>query len=175
MASDATHDPARAFQDTATEFVVGHDPFTVRRKVRWKECDPAGVVYAGNFTEYLLSASDLFRHHLNIRSRGANQDRRDYHTPGKAMELVYQSSLWPDDVFDIAVYAGEVRNHTSSVLARAARADDGAPVFMGRITSIYVSLADRRKTVLIPDDVRQIFEGYRQRNPVPQELNQIAR
>ncbi len=38
------------------EYVTGYAPFTVRRTARWHECDPAGVVYAGNFTDYLLSA-----------------------------------------------------------------------------------------------------------------------
>lgn len=154
----------------ATESVLRHEPFTVRRTVRWHECDPAGVVYAGNFTEYLLSAADLFKQHLKVRGRLMTADKRTYHTPGKAMSLIYLSSLWPDDAFDIAVYAGEVHNRTSDVLALASRADDGAPVFMGRLTSIYVSLADRRQTVLIPDDVRATFDAYRTRNPVPKDL-----
>lgn len=149
---------------------MAHDPFTVRRTVRWHECDPAGVVYAGNFTEYLLSASDLFRQHLTVAGRGVAADRREYHTPGKAMSLVYMSSLWPGDQFDIALYMGEVRTHTSDVLALASRVDDGAPVFMGRITSIYVAPEDRRRKVAIPADVRAILDGYRDRNSVPLHL-----
>ena len=154
----------------ATEFVVRHDPFTVRRMVRWSECDPAGIVYAGNFTDYLLSAADLFKQHLKVRGRPMT-DGRNYHTPGKAMSIVYLSPLRPDESFDIAVYAGEVRNRTSDVLALAARADGGTPVFMGRLTSIYVSSADRSQTVPIPDDVRAAFDTYRTRNPVPHDLN----
>lgn len=153
-----------------TECVVGHDPFTVRRTVRWHECDPAGVVYTGNFTTYLLSATDLFKAHLKVRGRLMTADQRDYHTPAKATSLVYLGPLWPDDVFDMTVYAGDVRNTTSDVLALASRADNGAPVFMGRLTSIYVSTADRRRTVPVADDVRAAFEGYRARNPVPQSL-----
>lgn len=154
----------------ATEYVLRTDPFTVRRRVRWSECDPAGVVYAGNFTEYLLSAADLFKQHLNVDGRLLATGDRPYHTPGKAMSLVYMGSLWPDDVFDISVFAGEVRTRTSDVLALARRADDGSAVFMGRITSIYVSREDRRKTVAIPDDVRTAFDRYRAHHPVPPEL-----
>lgn len=154
----------------ATEYVLRTEPFTVRRRVRWSECDPAGVVYAGNFTEYLLSAADLFRQHLNVSGRLMAAHDRTYHTPGKAMSLVYMSSLWPDDIFDISVFAGGVRTKTSDVLARACRADDGSAVFMGRITSIYVSPNDRKQTVPIPGDVRNAFEGYRARHPAPQDL-----
>src|SRR5262245_10465671 len=160
-----------AARDTvATEFVLRHDPFTVRRTVRWQECDPAGVVYAGNFTEYLLSATDLFKQHLKVRGRLMTVDQRDYHTPGKALSLVYLSPLWPDDVFDLAVYIGEGGNTTSDVLAFASRADDRSPVFMGRLTSIYVSIADRRQRVPVPDDVRAIFNAYRLNNPAPRDL-----
>jgi|SoiMethySBSTD1v2_1073268.scaffolds.fasta_scaffold1176119_2 acyl-CoA thioesterase FadM len=154
----------------ATEYVLRTEPFTVRRRVRWSECDPAGVVYAGNFTEYLLSAADLFMQHLKVSGRLMATNDRSYHTPGKAMSLVYMSSLWPDDVFDISVFAGEVRTKTSDVLASASRADNGSAVFMGRITSIYVSREDRRQTVAIPNDVRGAFERYRARHPVPQDL-----
>jgi acyl-CoA thioesterase FadM len=154
----------------ATEFVVHRDPFTVRRRVRWSDCDPAGVVYAGNFTEYLLSATDLFKQNLKVGGRIMTADHREYHTPGKALSLVYLSPLWPDDVFDIAVYAGRVGTRTSDVLALASRVDDQSPVFMGRMTSIYVSRADRRQTVAIPDEVREIFGAYQVRNPAPQSL-----
>ena len=45
----------------ATEYVSSTRPFTVRRRVRWSECDPAGVVFAGNFSIYLHNAVALFR------------------------------------------------------------------------------------------------------------------
>ena len=45
------------------------DPFTVRRAVRWAECDPAGVVYLGNYPHYLLSATHLFDQPLPFESR----------------------------------------------------------------------------------------------------------
>ena len=48
----------------ATEYVLSERPFVVRRTVRWGDCDPAGVVYTGRFTDYLLGAVGLFTDHL---------------------------------------------------------------------------------------------------------------
>ena len=45
---------------TYTEAVVSKQPFTVRRRVRFGDCDPAGVVYTVQFSEYVVSAMDLF-------------------------------------------------------------------------------------------------------------------
>ena len=111
--------------------------FTVRRRVRWAECDPAGVVFAGNYPLYLPSAVDWFKRRA-ISARWLRPCRASTHPPeaGKAPNLVHMSSLWPDDVFDIVLFAGDVRTRTSDVLAEARRTDDGQPVFAGRLTFI---------------------------------------
>ncbi len=36
-----------------TEAVLADTPFVVRRRVKWGECDPAGVVYTPSFSEYV--------------------------------------------------------------------------------------------------------------------------
>jgi len=48
----------------ATEYVLSESPFVVRRTVRWGDCDPAGVVYTGRFTDYLLGAVGLYTAHM---------------------------------------------------------------------------------------------------------------
>ena len=45
---------------TSYEHVVSRVPFVVRRKVRWSDCDPAGVVFTGKFAEYVLDFVTLF-------------------------------------------------------------------------------------------------------------------
>jgi acyl-CoA thioesterase FadM len=154
----------------AGEYITSQAPFTVRRSVRWAECDPAGVVYLGNFPHYLLSAVHLFRHHALdvawVDSGGAS----DFQTPGKAFSMVFQSSLWPDDVFDMVVYVGEVRTHTVDVLVQAKRADNDTKVFAGSITSVFVKRTDRRKLVEIPSHAREQIEAYRADNRPPEDI-----
>ena len=45
---------------TSTEYIVSELPLVVRRRVKWGECDPAGVVYTVSFSEYVISAAELF-------------------------------------------------------------------------------------------------------------------
>ena len=63
MTKAAPHRDDRGDWRFAGEYITNETPFTVRRAVRWAECDPAGVVYLGNFPHYLLSAV-----HLRTRS-----------------------------------------------------------------------------------------------------------
>ncbi len=160
----------------AIEAIVKRHPLTVRRIVRWAECDPAGVVYAGNFPEYMLSAAHLFRQTVLGARPGQRDFGQSYGTPGKAISMVFLGPLWPGDVFDMEVYVGALRERTSDLLVYAARVDDGSPVFVGRTTSIYVSIDDRKKTIALPDDVRAAFEQYHALTPdVPKLLDQVAR
>lgn len=152
------------------EYVASLSPFTVRRIVRWTECDPAGVVYLGNFPEYLISAAHLFRNRLFGVGWIGKEGRAGHQAPGKALSMVFQSSLWPDDVFDMTVYVGPLRTRTMSLLVQARRVDNGKNVFAGRVTSIYVTKEDREKTVGIPDTVRFELERYRRENLAPPEL-----
>ena len=39
------------------EYLLSERPLTVRRRVRWGECDPAGVVYTATFADYAISAA----------------------------------------------------------------------------------------------------------------------
>ena len=158
------------FVRTQLEQVVVLRPFTVRRVVRWADCDPAGVVYSGNLAEYLLSATHLFRRHLFGESW--SQICRDWgiDTPAKAVSLVFGGSLWPDDVVDIRLHIGAIRTRTADLVARAVRADNGAGVFDGRVSFICVPANDRRVSAEIPDILRNTLDQARMQSPAPGDL-----
>ena len=105
----------------ATEMIVKRQPFTVRRIVKWAECDPAGVVYAGNFPEYMLSTAHLFRQHVLGAPIGKRDVEQKYGTPGKALSMVFMGPLWPGDVFDMSVHIGELGGTTTDLLINAVR------------------------------------------------------
>lgn len=153
-----------------SEYITSDAPFTVRRVTRWAECDPAGVVYLGNFPHFLLSAVHLFRDRaLGVRWMASAGDE-GFQTPGKALSMVFQGSLWPDDVFDMAVYVGDIRTHTMDILVQATRADNGANVFAGRVASVFVTKEDRRKMIAIPVVTRAQLDRYRTSNPPPPSI-----
>ena len=145
----------RSFADQVREQVVSVDPFTVRRVARWSECDPAGVVYAGTFAEYLLSAVALFRRRLLGRDWARIRSEFGIDLPAKAYSLVFKGSLWPDDLFDTTIRVGSVRSRTFDFLATSVRTGTGEPVFEGVFSTICVSGTDRTVAVPLPDELRQ--------------------
>lgn len=157
------------------EEVVGTAPLTVRRRIAWADCDPAGVVHTGRFPDFVLSAATLFR--TFVLGAGWHERNRvdEVGSPAKALSLVFQSSLWPRDAIDIAVFVGAVRTRTIDMLMQAVRTDDRRPVFIARLTSICVTAADRRVSAALPDAYRQAYAEYEGRHAVPSELAEIGR
>lgn len=147
------------------EEVVSRSPFRVRRVARWSECDPAGVVYTGHFAEYLLSAVHLFRRHVFDSSWKAIREEVGIDTPNKAFSMVFNGSLWPDDVFDVEVRVGEIRKRTFDFEVAAVRVDDGSSVFTGTLSAICVKASDRRVATPIPDVLRQQLEASARGEP----------
>jgi acyl-CoA thioesterase FadM len=153
-----------------SEYITCEAPFTVRRVTRWAECDPAGVVYLGNFPHFLLSAVHLFRNRALGVGWIDSAGEHGFQTPGKALSMVFQGSLWPDDVFDMAVYVGDIRTRTMDILVQATRADDGTNIFAGRVTSVFVTKEDRRRTISIPAATRALLERHRAASPPPPSI-----
>jgi len=141
---------------TATEYVLSRSPFVVRRRVRWGECDPAGVVYTGCFTEYLISAVSLFMDNLAGEEAADFRRKLGVETPCKGMALTFASALWPGDVFDMRVRVGEIRNSSFDMMISAAR-PDGMAVFEGRFSPVCIPRNERR-AIPIPDELRMRLE-----------------
>lgn len=134
----------------ATEYVLSERPFIVRRTVRWGDCDPAGVVYTGRFTDYLLGAVGLFTAHI----AGGRHLGKAYGVglPCKAMRFEFIGTLWPDDVIDITCAIEAIRTRSFDIRCLARR-PDGAPIFDAMFSPICVRLDERIGTP-IPDLLR---------------------
>ncbi|MEN3378159.1 MAG: 4-hydroxybenzoyl-CoA thioesterase [Hyphomicrobiales bacterium] len=154
-------DECAAFARRSREEIITTAPFIIRRVARWAECDPAGVVYTGNFAEYMLSAVHLFRRHVLQASWQEIKSNQKVDTPAKAIAMVFNGSLWPDDVFDVTVRVGDIRTRTFDFVVSAVRADDGTGVFTGSVSAICVDSADRRVAAPIPAALHDLLEGYR--------------
>ena len=144
---------------TSTESVISTNPVTVRRRVRFGDCDPAGVVYTVRFSDYVVSAMDLF---LSELLGGPPLDQlENVHTPIKALSFVFADSLRPSEEFDMVVDVRDIRTRTFD-LAITARRPSGEPVFEALVTPICVTAAERR-SVAIPDRLRTLLTHYQQR------------
>jgi acyl-CoA thioester hydrolase len=146
---------------TSTESVIGEAPFTVRRRVKWGECDPAGVAYTVTFAEYVMSAAELFYGFLLGSSPQAAKQEHGFGTPTGALKLDFHRSLRPDEQFDITVRPSEIRTR-SYVLQIEARTLQGEPVFHAELTPICIARQERR-AIELPASFRLALEQYRDR------------
>jgi len=144
---------------TCYEYVVNEVPFTVRRRVKWSECDPAGVVYTAIFSEYVLSTTELFYSSLFGGPPQSMKSAMDCGTPTRALAFDFQRSLRPDDEFDMTVTVTDVRTHTF-VLEIDARTLEGDVVFQATLTPICIGRGERRG-VAVPERLRTKLEQYR--------------
>ena len=140
------------------EQLLSRHPFVVQKRVRWADCDPAGVVYTGKFTEYLLLAVSYFFDeigggHYAQWLRGLGVD-----TPCKGMDLVFHAALWPEDVFEMHGHVGEVRAHSYDFHVEAQK-NNGQAIFSGRFSPICIG-RDVRQRVDIPAPMRDALSAW---------------
>lgn len=141
----------------ATEYVLSDQPFVVRRTVRWSDCDPAGVVYTGRFTDYLLGAVGLFSDHI-AGGAGRLGAVHGVGTPCKAMRFEFIGTLWPDDVIGIECWVEAIRTRSYDIRCMARR-PEGAAVFDATFSPICVRL-DERVGTPIPDSLRAALSAF---------------
>ena len=136
-----------------TEYVTSRRPFVVHRRVRWGDCDPAGVVYTGRFPEYVLGAVTLF-----FRELGGGEPWHHYverigvDTPCKALSFEFSHALWPEDEFDMTVSVAAIRSRSFD-LGVSARRTEGIVAFTATFSPVCISRTERR-AVPIPDLLR---------------------
>lgn len=143
---------------TATEYIVGTNPLVIRRRVKWGECDPAGVVYTVTFSEYVISAAELFYGSLFGTTPQRAKDEQGFGTPTRALDFDFRRSLRPDEEFEMTVTVAEIRNRTY-VLRICARTLDGDIAFLAHLTPVCVARGERR-SIDIPPAFRQALERY---------------
>jgi len=139
-----------------TEFIHSFDPFVVRRRVKWGDCDPAGVVYTVRFIDYLVSAISLFHEHLFNEIPADYRKNLGIQTPCKSLSMVFNTALWPNEFFDMQVNIGDIRERSYDVRVESFNLS-GKSVFNGVFSPICIPLTER-KSVPIPTCYRAILE-----------------
>ncbi|SCX72550.1 thioesterase family protein [Variovorax sp. EL159] len=143
----------------ATELVLSQLPLVIRRRVKWGECDPAGVVYTVTFSEYVISAAELFYGALFETTPQRAKREQGFGTPSRALSFDFQRSLRPDDEFDMTVTVADIRERTY-VLEITGRTLQGEVIFVAKLTPVCVA-RDERRSIEIPDAFRQALQRYR--------------
>ena len=145
--------------DHTTEQIIDMAPLTVRRRVKWGECDPAGVVYTVNYSEYVASAFELFMATLLGGPLQTMKQRYGLATPARALTLEFLAPLRPDDEFIMTVTVVDVRVRSFD-LAFDAHSVEGVETFRAKLAAIAVA-PSTRKAVPIPDVLRRTLDQYK--------------
>ncbi|AIO35945.1 thioesterase-like superfamily protein [Burkholderia cenocepacia] len=140
------------------EYVLSEFPFTVRRTVSWGDCDPAGVVYTGRFSEYLLGAVMHFLKHVGLAPGSDIHRISGTVLPCKYMSLTFHVALWPNDVVDLRIHVGEIGEHTFQIVMHAVLSD-GRLAFQGIFVPIFIK-NDARVRRPVPDAARSALIPY---------------
>ncbi|WP_213957988.1 MULTISPECIES: thioesterase family protein [unclassified Variovorax] len=140
------------------ESVVSRRPFVVRRRVRWSDCDPAGVVYTGKFTEYVLNAAALFASELAQGDPAAWRQALGVDTPCKGMALEFHRVLWPEEEFEMLLDVPEVREHGYDLRIEAVQA--GTRIFSARFSPICIR-RDARVRAPVPPALLDALAPFR--------------
>ena len=126
----------------ATEIVVGTNPITIRRRVKWGECDPAGVVYMVNYSEYVVSAYEIFMTVLLNEGFVKAKARHRISLPAKAFTIEFYASLRPDDDFLMTIEIVDIRAKTFDISVRG-RSIQHRDLFLAKLTPIAVDLVPK--------------------------------
>lgn len=144
---------------TATEQIIGQRPLVIRRRVKWGDCDPAGVVYTPVFSEYAISAAELFYGSLFDTTPQRAKREQGFGTPSRALSFDFRRSLRPDDSFDMTVTVSGIHSRTY-VLDITGRTPEGEVIFIATLTPVCVA-RDERRSIEIPAAFRAALEQYR--------------
>lgn len=140
------------------ESVISRQPLVIAKQVRWADCDPAGVVYTGRFTAYLLTAVDYFFENLGNGNYFEWIKTLQVDTPCKGLDMEFHRALWPQDWFEMHCSVPTLREHSWDIRIEAVQAD-GRRVFTGRFSPICIS-RQVRKRVPIPDPLRAALQRH---------------
>ena len=138
-------------------------PFAIRRRVKWGDCDPAGVVYTPRFSDYVVEAFLEFSAHLIGSPPQEKLRELDLDLPAKAISLVFKQSLWPDEIFDMSVEVAAIRRRTFD-LSIVGVTTEGGECFAATLSPICVRPVSR-ESCPIPESLRTKLESHRRAMP----------
>ena len=145
---------------TATEIVFGTNPVTIRRRVKWGECDPAGVVYMVNYSEYVVSAYEIFMTVLLGEGFVKAKARHGIALPAKAFTIEFYASLRPDDDFLMTIEIVDIRAKTFDISVRG-RSIQHRDLFLAKLTPIAVD-PTKRTAASLPRTIVHKLRRYRE-------------
>lgn len=134
------------------------NPFTIRERVRWIDCDAAQIIYYGAYIRFFeIAETEMYRsvglpYADAFRTVGCFPIRAAYHC-----EYKHPPTL--DDEMEISVWVSHWGNTSFTVSFRFRLAATGLLLAEGYCRQVTVGLSDKQK-LPIPDVLRNALACY---------------
>ena len=131
--------------------------YRYEHRVRYRECDPMGVVYHTHYLDYFEAARTEALRDLGVRYR-------DLEASGIIMPVVsatidYKMPAKYDDIVVVEAHFPEVPTVRVSIDYNVRRAESDEVLATGHTDLCFMD-AERRRPVRIPDVVREAFKPH---------------
>ncbi len=129
--------------------------FDYRHRVRYRECDPMGVVYHTHFVDYFEAARTEALREMGLAYKALED--RGVMMPVVDLGLQFKRPAHYDDELVIRAMFSEAPTSSITITYEVRRAGEAKVLVTGHVTLCFVD-AERRRPVRAPDDVQALFE-----------------
>lgn len=126
-----------------------------RHRVRYRECDPMGIVYHAHYIDYFEAARTEALRTFGLPYRTLEES--GVIMPVVDLSIKYHRPAYYDDMLEIITKFDGVPDLRVPILYVVARPDDGARIASGRVTLCFVD-RERNRPIRSPENIRQVFE-----------------
>jgi len=133
-------------------------PFIYQRQIHWGDTDAAGIVYTGQFLDFMLEAVECWwREVVGLDWYTMNTKHR-MGSPMVSTQMDFVAPVYDGDKIDLSVIV-EHLGGASIKHAITGTGQDGVKRFEGSLTAAIVN-TEIMKAVRMPEDWRQIISDY---------------
>jgi 4-hydroxybenzoyl-CoA thioesterase len=140
-------------------------PITIARRVRFGDCDPAGIVFTPRYAEFVFDAAEIWLERVMGLPVHAQLAGTETATPVRSISVDLRLSLRPGESFACQVFV-EAIGRTSFRLLVVGRRGDGRLSFVGRMTCVATDRS-RRVTEPLSPAYRAVLTDYQARSGTP--------
>ena len=129
--------------------------YTYRHRVRYRECDPMGIVYHTHYLDYFEAARTEALRDMGIAYKMIEE--QGLFMPVIDLALQYKRPAYYDDLLEINTYFDEVPRVRVPIRYEVRRVDDPVLLITGHVNLCFFDPKHQRP-IEAPDAVRAIFE-----------------
>lgn len=133
--------------------------FTYQHRVRYRECDPMGIVYHTHYIDYFEAARTEALRHIGLPYRSIEES--GLIMPVVDLAVNYHRPALYDDLIDVHVTIPRIPDLRVRIEYLVTRPSDGTRLVTGHVTLCFVD-RERNRPVRAPEAVLSVFRRFQQ-------------